>query len=79
MGFIELFMLDISLIIYLVLGYGVVFTIVYLLKRTLEKALQTRLISQPELKTTYIFLMRTILLIIALIGVSTVTFTVFRS
>jgi small conductance mechanosensitive channel len=77
MGLIELFMLDISLIMYLVLGYGVVFTIVYLLKRMLEKALQTRLISQPELKTTYIFLTRTILLIIALIGVSTVTFTVF--
>jgi len=73
----ELFMLDISLIMYFVIGYGVVFTIVYLLKRILEKTLQTRLMSQPELKTTYIFLTRTILLIIALIGVSTVTFTVF--
>jgi len=77
MEFIELFMLDISLIIYLILGYGIVFTIIYLLKHMLEKALQTRLMDQPGLKTTYIFLTRTILLIIALIGVSTVTFAVF--
>ena len=70
-------MLDISLIIYLTVGYGVTFTIIYLLKRIMDKALQTRLIEQPKLRTTYIFLTRIILLIIALLGVSTVTFTVF--
>jgi len=70
-------MLEPSSIIYLTLGYGVTFIIVYLLKYMMGKTLQTRLIEQPKLKTTYIFLTRIILLIIALLGVYTVTFTVF--
>ncbi|MEM2212081.1 MAG: mechanosensitive ion channel family protein [Candidatus Nezhaarchaeales archaeon] len=47
------------------------------MKRAMERALQTRLIEHPKLKTTYIFLTRVVLLIIALLGVSTVTFAVF--
>lgn len=70
-------MLDVWLIIYLIVGYGATFIIIYLLKHIIERAVYARIAEQPKLKTTSIFLVRILLLAITLLGVATVTLTVF--